>query len=519
KDKDGRLWDFFKGRVMFPIRDVTGRFIAFGGRTLRNDKQAAKYFNSPESILYHKGDVLFGIHLAKPAIAKEDRVLLVEGYTDVMAMHQGGLEHVVSSSGTALTEGQIKLVRRYTKNVTVLFDGDEAGIRASLRGVDLLLAEGMNVQVVLFPDGDDPDSFSKKVSPEELKRHISEEAKDFVAFKMELLTQQAGQDPVKRAEMIHSVMESIAAIPDGIQQGVYLKLASEELGMSEDKLQLEINKIQRLKLVQEQKAAKRDAFRTRQSGVPSASAQGVQVPQDWTGQSVPPLTESQASQGSDLDHKMALDHRTLLERDLIRLLITYGKETLFVDVEPEAIDSDGVEAEITDAESSEPTKPEKLEVSFAELMLHQLEENDLPLQDPACKKIHALFVEALEKGQVSSSLDLLADPDTSIHQLVTDSMFVKNHVSERWGEVHQIFPARELDQLNKAMLDSMHQLKMNANRQEILRVQEGLIALSAEVDAGDETAIHGMRELLEKRKLLDAQKREIARYFGSIILP
>ena len=519
KDKDGRLWDFFKGRVMFPIRDVTGRFIAFGGRTLRNDKQSAKYFNSPESILYHKGDVLFGIHLAKPAIAKEDRVLLVEGYTDVMAMHQGGLENVVSSSGTALTEGQIKLVRRYTKNVTVLFDGDEAGIRASLRGVDLLLAEGMNVQVVLFPDGDDPDSFSKKVSPEELKRHISEEAKDFVAFKMELLSQQAGQDPVKRAEMIHSVMESIAAIPDGIQQGVYLKLASEELGMSEDKLQLEINKIQRIRLVQEQKAAKRDAFRTRQSGVQSASAQGVQVPQDWTDQSAPLLTGNQASQESDPDHKMALDHRVLLECDLIRLLITYGKETLFVDVEPEASDSNGPETELTEAESSEPTKPEKLEVSFAELMLHQLEENDLSLQDPACKKIHALFEEALEKGQVLSSLDLLADPDTSIHQLVTDSTFVKNHVSERWGEVHQIFPARELDQLNKAMLDSMHQLKMNANRQEILRVQEGLIALSAEVDAGDETAIHGMRDLLVKRKLLDAQKREIARYFGSIILP
>jgi len=514
KEKDGRLWDFFKGRVMFPIRDVTGRFIAFGGRTLRNDKQSAKYFNSPESILYHKGDVLFGIHLAKPAIAKEDRVLLVEGYTDVMAMHQAGIEHVVSSSGTALTDGQIKLVRRYTKNVTVLFDGDEAGIRASLRGVDLLLAEGMNVQVVLFPDGDDPDSFSKKVSSEELKRHIAEEAKDFVAFKMELLSQQAGQDPVKRAEMIHSVMESIAAIPDGIQQGVYLKLASEELGMSEEKLQLEINKIQRLKLVQEQKAAKRDAFRARQSGVQSSPPRGVQVPQNWSDQSAP-IPDELEEGGSD--QKMATDHRTLLERDLIRLLITYGKETLFVDVEPEANDSEDVQAE--KSETTAAPKPEKLEVSFAELMLHQLEENDLPMQDPSCKKIHALFAEALEKGQVPSSLDLLSQQDTSIHQLVTDSTIVKNHVSERWGEVHQIYPARELDQLNKAMLDCMHQLKMNENRQEILRVQEGLIALSADVDAGDETAIHGMRDLLEKRKLLDAQKREIARYFGSIILP
>ena len=148
---------------MFPIRDVTGRTIAFGGRTLRSDKKIAKYFNSPESPLYHKGKVLFGLHLAKPAITKEDRVLLVEGYTDVMAMHQAGIENVVSSSGTALTVDQIKLIRRYTKNVTVLFDGDDAGIRASLRGTDLLLAEGLNVQVVLFPDGDDPDSFSKKV--------------------------------------------------------------------------------------------------------------------------------------------------------------------------------------------------------------------------------------------------------------------------------------------------------------------------------------------------------------------
>ena len=195
KETDGKPWDFFKGRVMFPIRDVTGRTIAFGGRTLRSDKKIAKYFNSPESPLYHKGKVLFGLHLAKPAITKEDRVLLVEGYTDVMAMHQAGIENVVSSSGTALTVEQIKLVRRYTKNVTVLFDGDDAGIRASLRGTDLLLAEGLNVQVVLFPDGDDPDSFSKKVPSDVLQRHIKEEAKDFVAFKLELLSREAGDDP------------------------------------------------------------------------------------------------------------------------------------------------------------------------------------------------------------------------------------------------------------------------------------------------------------------------------------
>ena len=516
KDKDGRLWDFFKGRVMFPIRDVTGRFIAFGGRTLRNDKQSAKYFNSPESILYHKSDVLFGIHLAKPAIAKEDRVLLVEGYTDVMAMHQAGIEHVVSSSGTALTDGQIKLVRRYTKNVTVLFDGDAAGIRASLRGVDLLLAEGMNVQVVLFPDGDDPDSFSKKVSSEELKRHITSEAKDFVAFKMELLSQEAGDDPVKRAEMIHSVMESIAAIPDGIQQGVYLKLAAEDLGMPEATLQLEINKIQRLKLVQEQKAAKRDAFRQRQAGIQTAPPSGVQIPSTWTDDQAPIPADLESSPAANADQRMALDHRTVLEHDLIRLLILYGTETLFVDIESEDQEN---ENQVESDAAEHPKKPEQLEVSFAELMLHHLEETEVPMQDAHCQKILAIFQSSIAAGRVPSSLDLLSQPDTSVHQLVTDLSFIKDIVSERWGEVHQIYPAREADQLHKAMMDSMHQLKLNVNRQEIQRIQEGLIALSKEVDAGDDTAIHGMRDLLEKRKQLDAQKREIARYFGSTILP
>lgn len=516
KDKDGRLWDFFKGRVMFPIRDVTGRFIAFGGRTLRNDKKVAKYFNSPESILYQKGEVLFGIHLAKPAIAKEDRVLLVEGYTDVMAMHQADIENVVSSSGTALTGGQIKLVRRYTKNVSVLFDGDAAGIRASLRGVDLLLAEGMNVQVVLFPDGDDPDSFSKRVSSEELRRHISEEAKDFVAFKLELLSQEAGNDPVKRAEMIHSVMESIAVIPDGIQQGVYLKLAAEELGMPEDKLQLEINAIQRIRIAQEEKAAKRESFRMRNAGGQSLP-KGVEIPANWSnsGERIP--NEVEGSEENDVNHRMALDHRVVLERDLIRLLILYGKETLFVDVEPEEepnISSDQAANESVDSE-----KPDQIEVSFAELMLHHLEEMENPLENDDCKKIFVLFQNAMANGLILSSRDLLAHADPSIHQLVTDSTIVKDQVSERWGEVHQIYPARESEQLQKALMDSVHQLKMNVNRQEIIRIQEGLVALSKEVDSGDETALQGMRDLLEKRKYLDSQKREIARYFGSTILP
>ncbi len=183
KSSDGKLFDFFHGRVMFPIKDVTGRVIGFGGRTLKTEKKIAKYFNSPQSELYDKSRALYGIHAAKPHISKEDMCLLVEGYTDVMAMSQCGVENVVSSSGTALTVGQIHLIRRFTKNVTVLFDGDRAGMSAALRGIDILLSEGMNVKVVTFPDGDDPDSYSKKVSSTELQKYVREDAQDFLAFK------------------------------------------------------------------------------------------------------------------------------------------------------------------------------------------------------------------------------------------------------------------------------------------------------------------------------------------------
>jgi DNA primase len=207
---DGSLWDFFKGRVMFPIRDVTGRVIGFGGRTLSTEKKVAKYFNSPESLLYNKSKVLYGMHLAKPAIVKEERCFLVEGYTDVMAMHQAGVENVVASSGTALTTGQIHLIRRFTKNVTVIFDGDAAGIRASLRGIDMLLAEGMAVKVVLLPDGDDPDTYAKKVGSDALHDAIHKDAQDFLQFKAKLLSDEAGTDPLKRADMIRSVVSSIA---------------------------------------------------------------------------------------------------------------------------------------------------------------------------------------------------------------------------------------------------------------------------------------------------------------------
>lgn len=259
--KDERLIDRFRARVMFPIQSMSGRVLGFGGRILTNDKKAAKYLNSPESELYHKSKVLYGIYHAKQAIAKQDNCYLVEGYTDVIQFHQSGIENVVASSGTALTPDQIRLINRLTKNITVLFDGDAAGLRASVRGIDLILEEGMNVKVCTFPDGEDPDSFAKKNTQDQLLHYLESNAKDFIQFKASLLMDEAKNDPVKKAGLIRDMVTSISKIPDRIQREIYVQEVSRIMDISEQVL---INTLAQLvqkditesgkKLKQEQKA-------------------------------------------------------------------------------------------------------------------------------------------------------------------------------------------------------------------------------------------------------------------------
>jgi DNA primase len=233
---EGKQFDRFKGRVMFPIQSMSGRVLGFGGRILTNDKKAAKYLNSPESEIYHKSNVLYGIFHAKQAIAKQDNCYLVEGYTDVIQMHQAGIENVVSSSGTALTPNQIRLINRLTKNITVLFDGDAAGLRASLRGIDLILEEGMNVKVCTFPDGDDPDSFAKKTPFDELVSYLDENAMDFIQFKASLLMKEAKNDPIKKADLIRDMVTSISKIPDRIKKEIYIQECARIMDISEEVL-------------------------------------------------------------------------------------------------------------------------------------------------------------------------------------------------------------------------------------------------------------------------------------------
>lgn len=236
KQEDGKTFDRFKGRVMFPIQSMSGRVLGFGGRILTNDKKAAKYLNSPESEIYHKSKVLYGIYHAKQSIAKLDNCYLVEGYTDVIQFNQSGIENVVASSGTALTPDQIRLVSRLTNNMTVLFDGDAAGLRASIRGIDLILEAGMNVKVCSFPDGEDPDSFAKNNSYEVLKQYLDENSKDFIQFKADLLVKEANNDPIKKAELIRDMVISISKISDTIKREVYIKECSRIMDISEEVL-------------------------------------------------------------------------------------------------------------------------------------------------------------------------------------------------------------------------------------------------------------------------------------------
>ena len=292
--KGEKQFDRFKGRVMFPIHSMSGRVLGFGGRILTNDKKAAKYLNSPESDIYHKSKVLYGIHYAKQAIAKEDNCFLVEGYTDVIQFHQSGVENTVSSSGTALTTEQIRLINRLTKNITVLFDGDAAGMRASIRGIDLILEQGMNVRVCVFPDGEDPDSFARKHSQLELEEFLAENSKDFIEFKASLLYQDAKNDPIKRANLIQDMVSSISKIPNQIQQEVYIQECSRIMDISEDVLFSTLSQI----LVKEGKATSAKPSKTKSFEV---------------------VKETEAE-------KTKVDEQFELERKIISLLMLYGTE-------------------------------------------------------------------------------------------------------------------------------------------------------------------------------------------------
>lgn len=385
----GELVDKFRERVIFPIHSLSGRVIAFGGRTLREDKTVAKYLNSPESDIYHKSRSLYGIYFAKSAIAREQKCYLVEGYTDVISMHQAGIENVTASSGTSLTTDQIRLIKRFTNNVTVLYDGDAAGIKASLRGINMLLEEGMIIKVVLLPDGEDPDSFARSHTRQEILDFLSEHETDFIEFKYDLLSSTIERDPIRKAELIRDIIDTIAVIPDQIARSVYIEQCAQRLGMKEDVLFAEVARVRRKRIESGQfeqrrreeaaarRAAAEDAVRAadgedgRGYGAPAAGdgAYGQDNAGSFGGASV--------SAGSPSLAEAAVNPIPLLEpveRELIYYLLKFGEYSLTFDESK----TYGAEAPL-------------LRITVAEYISAQLQDDDLELQNPLYRRIYRMY--------------------------------------------------------------------------------------------------------------------------------
>ncbi|MBT8263498.1 MAG: DNA primase [Bacteroidia bacterium] len=357
--KEEKQFDRFKGRVIFPIKSMSGRILGFGGRILTSDKKAAKYLNSPESDIYHKSKVLYGIYQAKQTIAKEDNCFLVEGYTDVIQFNQTGIANVVSSSGTALTPEQIRLINRLTRNITVLFDGDAAGLRASLRGVDLILEQGMNVKVCTFPEGEDPDSFARENSLEMLRSYLEDNSQDFINFKASLLASEAKDDPIRKAETIRDMVVSISKIPDAIKQEVYIKECSRIMDISEEVL---FNTLAQMLQKERRDAAKR-------APQPPLETMGV-VP-----------SEKQSVQKVDIQFE--------LERKIIELLLLYGtEEEEFEDLILETTDTGEIAF-----------TPEKIQTKVFEKIYLDLQDDEIEFMNEGFRELYYEIINKLNQEQ------------------------------------------------------------------------------------------------------------------------
>ncbi|CAA0252523.1 DNA primase [Tenacibaculum maritimum] len=392
----GKQFDRFKGRVLFPIHSMSGRVLGFGGRILTNDKKAAKYLNSPESDIYHKSKILYGIYHAKKEISKQDNCYLVEGYTDVISFHQSGIENVVASSGTALTSDQIRLVNRLTKNITVLFDGDAAGIRASIRGIDLILEQGMNVKVVSFPEGEDPDSFAKSHSDAELREYLESKSQDFIEFKVSLLMEEAQNDPVKKAGLIRDIVTSISKIPDGIQREVYVQECARIMYISERVLFSEL-----AQLLSKSTTGNRPR-RNREGGEESHKTSSMHV----QGQDKNPMELVKGRKGKQ---QQEVDQLNILEKEIIRILLLYGNE------EVEFIDWIEIEDERGRIKLE---KEEYVNTVSKELYLH-LQDDEIEFTNEIFKEIYYELIHQLNQREKISIDQLINHQNSEVANLVT----------------------------------------------------------------------------------------------------
>ena len=421
--RNERGWyDRFRGRVMFPIHSISGRVLGFGGRILQSNAKAAKYLNSPENPIYHKSKVLYGLFQAKQEIVKRDEALLVEGYTDVLSFYQNGVRNVVSSSGTALTEGQIAMLKRYTPNITLLYDGDAAGIRASFRGLDMMLEQGVNVRVVPFPDGEDPDSFAQAHSTEELEAYISSNRRDFISFKTGVLLEEAAGDPLKRAQMVREIVASIAKVPDRIGQEVFVKEAARLLEIDATALFEELDRL----LNDQSRQARR-----KQQQEPQMEVVTGGVPEE----------------AKILGYEQ--------EKILIQLAISKGKEIMLEeDLDPEEV----------------------IPVTVANWIMRELSNDGISFQVPVFAKAYALLCAELERGEVPETSWWVRQPDPEIVELVTEALTEK-YVLAKW-EAREIYLPKEKNIIFSLVRDTVFRFKYQ-------HVQRQLELLKSKLEGDD----------------------------------
>uniref|UniRef100_UPI00404762DC DNA primase n=1 Tax=Algoriphagus sp. TaxID=1872435 RepID=UPI00404762DC len=448
-----RLYDRFRNRVTFTIHNVSGKAIGFGARILTKDKNQPKYINSPETPIYHKSDVLYGMFQAKKAIRDFDNCFLVEGYTDVVSLHLSGIENVVASSGTSLTEGQIKLIRRFTNQVTVLYDGDPAGIKASLRGIDLLLEGGLNVKAVVFPEGEDPDSYSRKVGSEAFQQYLKKESRDFIGFKIGLYKEEIEQDPIRKAGIIREVVQSIGKIPDPIIRSVYAKEASNLLAIEEEIIHAELNKI--LLKTQKEQFERAKEEKAIEESIDELVAAPEEIP----------------SEGTIL----------LQERETMRLLINYGSIRL-------------------DAQ----------EVHFSQYVMEEIKE--IAFQTPIYKKMLQVFKEQGVSGNIPTDELFLNHSDTEIRQEAIALVTQRHEVSNHWKDKFQIFIQLESDDLATTAFKSILRLK----RRFLQKMMEEAMAKIKEAEAMQLQEAE-VNELLELYLELKKFKFKIDKELGIVI--
>ena len=496
--ENGRVNDRFRGRVIFPVHTLSGKVVAFGGRVLRKGEKTAKYVNSPESEIYHKSNELYGLFFAKQAIVKQDKCFLVEGYMDVIGMHQVGVENVVASSGTALTQGQIRLIHRFTENITVLYDGDAAGIKAALRGIDMLIEEGMNVKVVLLPDGEDPDSFARRGATA-FDTYIRENETDFIRFKMRLLLQESADDPIKRSAVINDIMRTIAIIPNNIARAVYLRECSETMGIDEQILLKEVN---RLRLQQERRGNASithttPATSTMEAPLPPPPAEPIPPAQQTADTSSPnepppfeqiPLEEEVTPQSPQPTQTtpvfQAPSPYEAFEKSIVRYVVRYGERIIF--------------------NYQDEQTQEQIQMRLAEYVRFDLDRDGIQITHPLYRQIiEEAAAHCMEEGFTAYRY-FLAHPDPQISLLAANLASEKYQLSKYHSKYQTIEP--ESERLDFVVPQELYALKEAHIQEEIKQVQQQIKESRNEEETM--TLLRQLNELNNLRRLLCKQLGE-----------